>query len=89
MRDDLFEFLAAQEVGRAAPGSGACHRTQASRRNAVNHRQDQKLEAQLVRTAEVRACLTGRVRLGSRLLYRPSRRGFGAMEGLCSATSSR
>jgi hypothetical protein len=43
MSDDLLEFLAVQETGRAAEGSEACSRgSPASRRSAVNHRQDQR-----------------------------------------------
>jgi hypothetical protein len=59
MSDDLFEFLAAQESGRAAQeAERAAEEAQRIPPKCVNHRRDQR-EAQLWRTAEIRACLTG------------------------------
>jgi hypothetical protein len=59
MSDDLFEFLAAREAGRAArEAERATGEAQRFPPKCVNHRQDQR-EAQLWRTAEIRACLSG------------------------------
>jgi hypothetical protein len=56
MSDDLFEFLAAQKAGRATQeAERAAKEAQRFPPKCVNHRQDQR-EAQLWRTAEVRAC---------------------------------
>jgi hypothetical protein len=60
MRDDLFEFLAAQEAGRAAQKAERAteHKRPAEIRSIIDKI---KGKTQIGRTAEVRACLTERV----------------------------
>jgi hypothetical protein len=66
MSDDLFEFLAAQEAGRAA-GEARRAADEASVPPKCGQSSTRSKGSAACADSDVRACLTGRVRSGSRL----------------------